>query len=84
MPEPVQVVKSTSSRVWFMCHDWGDKPVERMSNKVSEYARFFETEAEAVEYLRNRIAIAIDNLARQLNDERSRLGELKKKYGLPQ
>jgi hypothetical protein len=83
LPEPVTVVKSTTNRVWCLEESWQGGTVERMSSKESTYGVYFETEAAAVEYLRKRFESSIANLSTQLNDARSRLGELNKKYGSP-
>ena len=80
LPEPVTVVKSTTNRVWCLEKSWQGGTVERMASKESTYGVYFENEAEAVEHLRKKMEASIANLSVQLNDARSRLGELRKKY----
>lgn len=81
-PEPVEVVKSTTNRIWYMETWLSNKPRQTQASKHSWHSDFYETEDEAVQAIRKRHELAIERLQVELNNHRSRLGELKKKYGL--
>ena len=74
---PVQVVKETSAYVFLPQHNVGAfRRAERREAKVSSYERYFDTEAEALDYLIAKARSEVDRLKRATHSANSELGKL--------
>ena len=80
--EPVIVHKSTTNRVWFFLEGLGAHKYERFESKSSEYHEYFETETEAVAFIRARLKKDIAEAQETVAECGRKLAELNEKYGL--
>ena len=76
---PVEVTKSTSSRVWYLADTWGDGNFKaQCSNKRSDWHQFHETFEAAKQFLIDREAGSWEYHKAQAHRHQSALGSIKK------
>lgn len=75
--EPVNVVKATDKTLTIRDPDWNGKPYESRSAITSSYCQHFRTWDEARAHLMEKSERRIESLRRELEAEKSRLGNIR-------
>jgi hypothetical protein len=78
--EAFEVIRETAAQVVFIDPGWSGKLSERREHKVSDYHRWFDSEAAAAQFLIGYRTKQMEDAKRNYENARSRLGDTRAKY----